>query len=388
MAAAPGASGVSSNATATPVKTTPIWTNSPYTTTGYNPVPPPDSGNPYQLAAWAFDNAWLVAQSKATASDNLFLKAQEAAKAPAITPRALNFTPNVDEPNVYIPYMAEGASIARFYELSQAVIAQMADLYRGWIDEFAPNECEYLQKAQAWICDTLTNGGTGMNRNVEDQIWQRDRNRLNAEYRRAERESIAMWAARGYPLPPGAAAYQVLELRKAVAEKTTQASRDVAIKQAEIEIENVRFAVENATKLYSTLMGTAADYLKALAVGPTSAMQVVPSVTDSQSKLIGAANEYYRSRISVEELRLKASMPSAEWDQQARIRNADMVMEEIKSRVAAATASAQSLGTQAAAALNSLHVSAGVSAGTHNGVSYSYSNDTIDAAPTVTSIGG
>ena len=104
--------------------------------------------------------------------------------------------------------------------------------------------------------------------------------------------------------------------------------------------------------------------------------------------LITAANEYYRSRISVEELRLKASMPGAEWNQQTRIHNADLTMEEIKQRTAAAVSAAQSLGTQAASALNSLHVAAGVSGSTSNSVGYSYSNDTVSAAPTVTGVGG
>lgn len=76
-------------------------------------------------------------------------------------------------------------------------------------------------------------------------------------------------------------------------------------------------------------------------------MQLIPSITDSQAKLIGAANEYYRSRISVvEELKLKASMPAAEWDQQARLKNAELVMQEIKAKVDAAVSAAQSLGTR------------------------------------------
>jgi hypothetical protein len=350
-------------------------------------TPPPSDGNPRLLAAWAFNNAWNVSQQKAAQSDAYFNQAITAEGGPArMTPTPFSFTPNVDEPDVYIPYMAEGASVAKFYEMSTMVINQLADLYAGYMAKYFPDEVNYLLKSQEWIYNTLTNGGTGMNPHVEAQIWERDRSRVLKEADRDDEEALVQWAAKRYPMPPGAAIYQSLMIRKAAGDKIAESSRAVAIKQAEIEIENVRFAVENSIKLYAAASAAAGDYLKALAVGPTSAMQVVPSVTDSQAKLIGAASEYYRSRISVEELRLKASMPAAEWDQQSRIKNGDWVMEQVKAEVSAAIAAAQSVGTQAAASLNSLHAAVGVQNSTSDAVSYNYSNDTVSAAPTVTQV--
>lgn len=349
--------------------------------------PPPEDGNPRLLAAWAFENAWKVAGRKAEQSTAWFDSAITADGGPAsMAPAPFGFTPSAPPPSVYIPYMAEGASIAKFTELSTAVINQLAGLYSSYMADYFPDECGYLTKAQQWICNTLTNGGTGMNQHVEAQIWERDRARILRDGERAEEEILATWAARRYALPPGAAAYQVLQVRKDTSDKLAESSRAVAIKQAEIEIENVRFAVENAIKLYGAAVAAAGDYLKALSVGPTAGMQVIPSVTDSQAKLIGAATDYWRAGISVEELRMKATMTPAEWDQQSRIKNGDWLQDYIKARVNAAIAAAQSVGTQASAALNSLHANVGVSNGTSDSVSYSYSNDTVDPAPTVTQV--
>lgn len=349
--------------------------------------PPPEDGNPRLLTAWAFENSWLVAQAKANEAAGYFNQATTAEGGPAqMTPTPFSFTPNVVEPSVEIPYSAEGASLATFYELSTAVINQLAGLYTGWITEYLPNETPYFESAQRWLENAITNGGTGINPAVEAQIWDRDRSRILKEADRAEAEITQSWAAKGYPLPPGAATWQILQVRKDAGDKIAQASRDVAIKQAEIEIENTRFAVKQAVDTWQGAMNAAADYIKALSVGPNSAMQVIPSVTDSQSKLINAAGDYYRARIAVEELRLKASMPAAEWEQQARVKNAEWVMEQIKSQVSAAIAAAQSVGTQAAAALNSLHGSTGVSNSTNDSVNYSYSNETLDAAPTIITV--
>lgn len=350
-------------------------------------TPPPDNATPRQLSQWAFENSWMVAQDKAAQADTYFEEAISAEGGPAqMSAAPFSFTPNVVEPVVTIPTDAKGASLASFYELSQAVINQLAGLYTGWIATYLPNETAYFEGAQQWMYDTLTNGGTGMNASVEAQIWDRDRSRILKEADRLRAEVVQSWAAKGYSLPPGAETWQVLQIDKDAGDKIAQASRDVAIKQAEIEIGNVRFAVENAIKTWTSAMGAAADYIKALSIGPNSAMQVIPSITDSQSKLISAADGYYRSRIAVEELRLKASMPAAEWDQQSRIKNGDWIMEQVRSQVAAAVAAAQSVGTQAAAALNSLHASVGMSNQTSDNVSYNYSNDTLDAAPTIITV--
>lgn len=348
---------------------------------------PPSDGNPRLLTAWAFDNAWKQANNKANQSAYWFTNAVDADGGPAsMNPASFNFTPNAIPPSVYIPYMAEGASIAKFEELSTAVINQLSGLYEGYLLEHMPNQCGYLESAQQWICNTLTNGGTGINPHVEAQIWERERARVLKEGAKAEKEVIATWAARGYPLPPGAAAYQVLQIKKDTTDKIAESSRAVAIKQAEIEIENVRLAVSEAIKLYGVAIAAAGDYLKAMSIGPSAGMQVVPSVTDSQSKLIGAVTDYWRANISFEELRMKASLTPAEWDQQSRIRNGDWLNDMVKVRVNAAIAAAQNVGTQAAAALNSLHGSTGVTNSTSDSVSYSYSNDTDGEAPTITQV--
>ena len=79
-------------------------------------------------------------------------------------------------------------------------------------------------------------------------------------------------------------------------------------------------------------------------------------------------------------------MPPAEYDQAARMKNGDLQMAEIDARIRAAIAAAQSMGTQAASALNGLHASTSTSGTSSNSVGYSYSNDTLAAPPSVTSI--
>ena len=215
-------------------------------------------------------------------------------------------------PNVYIPYAAEAASVESLETFSDAIIDKLVPLFTGFMSKYFPDDCDYLMKAQGWVCDALTNGGTGLNAAVEDQIWQRDRSRVLAEVRRARDEVLTTFAGRGFPIPPGAALHLMRQSQVEAQNKIAQASRDVAIKQAELEIENVRFAVDKSIDLYVKALAAAADYMKALAVAPTSAMQVIPSVTDSQSKLISAASDYYRARLSASELLVNVASTNVE----------------------------------------------------------------------------
>ncbi len=326
--------------------------------------------------------AWLRAREM---SDKYELKiehnfdkamAQGAASA-RMNPASLNFDASVQAPMVDIPFLAEGASTEMFNQWWEAMMDKLAKLYAGYIERYFPNECQYLQHAQRWICDAITQGGTGIKPSVEAQIWERDRARLLREGARAEQDLVRQFAARGFPLPPGALHAGMARIQEDVRDKTAQLSRDVAIKQAEMEVENVRFAVQQAISLYGVAMDAAKNYMAALAGTAGTPAQLLPSVTDSQSRLISAASDYYRSRITAKELELKAVMPNAEYQQQANSKNQDAQMQAIRNQVDVAVEAAKALSTQIAALLNALHTSASISGGTSNNrsVGYSYSGE-------------
>ena len=66
-------------------------------------------------------------------------------------------------------------------------------------------------------------------------------------------------------MPPGAMIGAIRASQKQSHDKITQLSRDVAIKQADMEIENVRFAVENAITMRRSALDAARDYIAAIA---------------------------------------------------------------------------------------------------------------------------
>ena len=287
------------------------------------------------------------------------------------------------EPDVEIPRIAEGAELAKFHILTDAIIDKLVEIFRNYMNEFLPNECPYLEKAQLWICRTLSgNNPTGISAQVEAMIWNRERDRILSENGRAKEDVIREYSARGYPMPPGAMYEAVLSIERKNMEEIGKSSRDIAIEMAKIEIENMKFAVEKAIELYVGATQAAGEYIKALAMGPQIGMEVIPSVTDSQSKLIEAANSYYQSRIRIAEMIQKNWQFNAEMKNKSASEGASLNLEWQKTNVQAAVDKAKTAATQAAAALNAVSASVQFGSSYSMSIGYNYSNDTDEAATT------
>jgi hypothetical protein len=218
-----------------------------------------------------------------------------------------------------------------------------------------------LKDAQDWITRALTEGGTGINANVEDQIWQRDRARVLQEVNRASEEVLATFAARRFPVPPGAAQHQLYLANLAAQNKIAQASRDVAIKQAELEVENVKFAVQQALDYRIKGIAAAGDYIRIMALGPDIAMRLATSAAGAQAQLINAASSYYNARIRVEEMKYDVKKTNAKEMNDIQRQELVEFSNRLRSQAQVLAAAAESAGNQAAAALNAVHASAQIS---------------------------
>lgn len=155
---------------------------------------------PADLAIKAWNKAELMtAKYEATIDGNFEEALRRSQGSASMLPAYLQFDAEVPVPDVEIPRLAEGASLEMFDNWWNGIIDKLAGLYAGYMDRYFPNDCEYLKHAQQWICNAITQGGTGLNPVVEGQIWERDRGRILRDAGRAEQEAVSMFAARGFP---------------------------------------------------------------------------------------------------------------------------------------------------------------------------------------------
>jgi hypothetical protein len=102
----------------------------------------------------------------------------------------------------------------------------------------------------AWI----TGASTGLAPAVEQAIWDRGRSRETTNSMRKGLEAIRSFAQRGFAKPPGMLSVELQDAAQGAQDANSALSRDVMIKQAEMEIENRKFAFGEAFKVEAELI--------------------------------------------------------------------------------------------------------------------------------------
>ncbi len=262
-------------------------------------------------------------------------------------------TPTIVEPNVHIPSVAAGLDIALFDSTYKRIIDDLSDKYAGFLIEFFPLNGGLMTAVEQWLASAIA-GGTGVNATVEAQMWQRDRDRITAESLATSDEAVSAWAARGYPMPPGAALATLQALARKRTNDLNDQSRDVMVKSWDKEIDNVRFAVRTTIDYRSQAIQAAGDYIRAMALGPQLATQIATAASDAQARLIGAASSYYNARINVAQLAQEKNLRITDMNLRAAVQTSSNAVNYSQLRANTAIAAAGSLGQQASAALNAL----------------------------------
>lgn len=269
---------------------------------------------------------------------------------------------SVVEPNIYIPTHAAGVDMGLFDSSYQQIITDLSDKYAAFLVDFFPVDDALMSGVQGWLQQVLGSGGTGVNASVEAQIWQRARDRIGTEAASASEEALATFSARGFPLPPGAAVASLQAIARDRAAQMAGVSRDAAIEAFNREVENARFAVQNAISFRSQSVQAAGDYIRAMALGPQLATQLATTAADAQARLISSVGGYLNARVNVAELAQRRNLAVADQRFQANVREIDTFKGMVGIRTDATVAAAQSLGHQAAAALNAVNATSQIMA--------------------------
>lgn len=302
------------------------------------------------------DRAIAVGTEKSSAATTAASAATTAASGYAVlSAPQLEPLPAVIEPPVNIPVNASGVDTALYGSTYDRIIQDLSDKFANFFTEFFPSDPALLESAQDWLAMAISQGGSGINATVEDQIWQRDRDRLTRAAASSSDEAVTEMAARGFPMPPGALNGRLMQIARERDSKIADQSRDRAIKTWEQEIENVKFAIGQVIDLRVRSIAAAGDYIRAMALAPQIASQLSVSSASAQANLISAASSFYSARIRMAELKFTPDRLNAEMTLQAGGKNLDGFNDRIKVQASTAVAIAQSLGSQAASALNAVN---------------------------------
>lgn len=134
-------------------------------------------------------------------------------------------------------------------------------------------------------------GGTGLPEAAEQAIWDRARDRETRTALANEAEIQRQAEAFGFQLPSGVMAAQLRDAQKNYYDKVSELSRDIAIRQAELEQTNMQQTVANIMQLESTLI----DYSNKL---EQLAFQAAKALADNAVQIQNQAVEGFKGLLS------------------------------------------------------------------------------------------
>jgi len=219
---------------------------------------------------------------------------------PSATADYVSFKARIEAIEPAVPEV-ENSTFTYEAQLDKLVRLLSAEL-AGFFNQYYPLTADGFDEATNWLVNAITNGGTGIRAEIEAQIYQRGRERLLIEGARLENKIASADAARGFVLPSGSMIAQRQEARFATLGAAGEQATTIATKQAEMEIANIRFAIEQVMDSRKSAMAAAADYIRAIASAPDSAARMASLNADAKARMMSATADMYRARLTRDQL--------------------------------------------------------------------------------------
>lgn len=171
---------------------------------------------------------------------------------------------------------------------------------------------ELLTSLNSRLVEFVAGASTGLSAAVEQALWDRGRAREAALLYRAREQAARGFSARGFSLPPGALVELITQADQIAIDKGASLSRDIMVKQAELEQANFQFAFGQAVALEGQLLAhsdqVAARALEAAKV--TS--QILIDLFNAEVSLFNAKSQAYQVEAVVYRERLAAEIARVE----------------------------------------------------------------------------
>jgi len=104
---------------------------------------------------------------------------------------------------------------------------------------------ELKTKLSELLLDELENGGHGINIDDEQDLFNRARDRESQNALYADQEICTAFAAKGYPIPPGAALITSQKILETAQAKNSSVNRDIALKRADMYVQAHQFFTQH-----------------------------------------------------------------------------------------------------------------------------------------------
>lgn len=187
----------------------------------------------------------------------------------------------------------------------------LPEIVESW--SFTPEQytSALLDKIKATVNWGL-DGGIGLPAAVQDALWARARGRVDIEEARAVQQVVDEFGARGFTEPNG-----ILNQRIEIARQNNQnqrlaLSRDLIIEEAKLEIENLRFMVQQGIALEGTLIGLHMQTQQLQLQAAQFLLDSAIRVFEAKASLIRLRYDIYVAQAQVYKTQIEAELAKVE----------------------------------------------------------------------------
>lgn len=314
------------------------------------------ASSPMEFSTNAINECWSIAKQATNAFDDIITgtvsRIDTQAAGDTLVVDQANETAVV-EPVVTIPTSVDPTAVMSLFDTKYTeLVALLVDKFTTFQNTYFPNESTNYTVAETWITNAMNNPDHGIPAAVAAQMLTDVKSRAYADAAVQSDAVLATFAARRFPLPPGAAASAVLQINQKAQDAISESSRALMMKY----IENMRFAVDKTLSMRNEAMGSAVAYINALASGPAVASGLVNVGYDAQSKLISAASSYYNARTDASRLVKQAEQFNVDRKFAKDEKNVANDFASMQENVKLLLTEAQALAQIATSLFNNLHV--------------------------------
>jgi hypothetical protein len=173
-------------------------------------------------------------------------------------------------------------------------------------------DSELINAIQDRLLNNVKNGGTGLSAIVEAAIFDRDKEREEQQLEDTTDKTIKLWAQRGFTLPDGMLAHSLSELQKEYMNKRLDRSRDIAIKQAELEQTNIFKSMEMGISLETEIMKLVMEYDKLILQVNEDVCKFANEYINLQIQVNNNLVEVFKARVQIYSALIQAEMAKVE----------------------------------------------------------------------------
>lgn len=302
------------------------------------------------------ENALVIANQSSLAAYDAAVEIVDLANAHHFRRSRIPVVPEITAIEPDIPVALDTEVTYQAYR--DELIGKLSDELANYFTTYYPLTNDGFDEATAKIVDIITNGGNGIPEDVEEQLWQRARDRIIRSGSSIEKQIISGYSARGIQLPAGPMIYDLRETRYNQGSVLGKASTDIADSQARLEIDMLKFAIDKAINSRFAAMSAASDYIRGISIAPGIGLDVAKINTDQRAQMMAATASLYRARLSRDEIVLKGNIANTQTDISSDGLFLDDQYKYIHERVNGAATAADVFKGIAQAALSSLNTMA------------------------------